>query len=86
MLVAFRVASSTYDNPRNQSVCMTYQLWKAPDRNELRMDVDVGCNTIKKIYSAATAIRNSAGRVLGASAMLIRGSGLVFQAKLEANM
>lgn len=58
--------------------------WKKPSLNQLRLDVDAGCCTSKKLYNMAALIRNSSGNVVGAKARVLRGSRLVLQAELEA--
>lgn len=47
-------------------------MWKDSLFNQLRLNVNVGCNVSKNKFSVAIVIRNFQGRVLGAKACMIR--------------
>lgn len=48
LLEAFRKTSFRCDKPMISNLINSYQKWTAPLLNQLRLDVDVGCNVTRK--------------------------------------
>ncbi|XP_073126520.1 uncharacterized protein [Henckelia pumila] len=84
MLDSFHSAKESCDTPHFLNNVLSERIWKAPLSNQLRLDVDASFDGAQNLCGVSAVVRDSLGKIIGATTCVIRNSGTVLSAELEA--